>query len=220
MNDDKALLLNYFSPTDKLIIFDIGACELEDSIGYAQMFPYSLVYAFEPINSNANICRSKRQDRIFVFQIALSDRNGQQEMYVSSGCPEGKENEPHNYGNKSSSLLRPDKHLDIHKWCQFEKKEMVETQTLDRFCRDANVDHIDYIHIDVQAAEMLVLKGQNILDTVKGIYIEVSRISMYENQPLQNEVGIFLESKGFIKVMERNEGVQSDELWIRKELIK
>ena len=62
------------------VIFDVGACEGEDSIQYRDMFPTATIYAFEPRADNLARIETHLAtfgaDRIHVVPVALSDREG------------------------------------------------------------------------------------------------------------------------------------------------
>jgi len=209
MNDQRVELLKYFDRDEELVIFDIGACECEDSIEYVKMFPNAKIYAIEPINENFKQCLRKvnaanMMNNISVYELAISNTNGSQPIFVSSGCPEHLKNtSSHNYGNKSSSLLEPKEHLNIHKWCKFDKGKDVKTMTLDRFCNMVGVNKIDIIHIDVQGNELNVFSGSlSILNTIKVIYSEVSNIEFYKNQVLKKDLVDFLRQYMFSPVLD------------------
>jgi len=107
----KNILKNFIN--GEIVIFDIGACEGEDSIRYAKLFPKSKIYSFEPINGNIekfkkNLEKYKTKN-IHLTEKALSNKIEQKSIFVSSGNPEG-HNSEWDYGNKSSSLLEP---LDV-----------------------------------------------------------------------------------------------------------
>lgn len=64
-----------------------------------------------------------------LIPVALSDEVGKYKLYVSSGQP--KEQIPEldwDFGNKSSSLLIPDKHLDLYPWLKFNSEIFVSVQ--------------------------------------------------------------------------------------------
>src|SRR5689334_7374021 len=80
----------FFNKQDALIIFDIGACEGEDSVRYKKLFKNAHVYSFEPLPKNQIKIRETLayhglQNAIEVFSIALSDTNGTAIFHVSSG---------------------------------------------------------------------------------------------------------------------------------------
>jgi FkbM family methyltransferase len=213
-------LLQFFSNNDKLVIFDIGACEGEDSIRYSKLFPQSIIYSFEPLLENYDKAKinisTLGDDRIQLFQLALSDKNGTAEFFVSSGHPEGAaNNEEWNYGNKSSSLLPPGEVTKVFKWLDFKEIRNVETTQLFDFVNDNQIDVIDYIHMDVQGAELSVLKGAgNKIENIKSIWLEVGSRPLYKDQPLKRDIEKFLVEKGFIKVFEEVDSTAGDQLYV------
>lgn len=218
-------LLNLFGKYEELTIFDIGACEGEDSIRYARFFPLSKVHSFEPSPSNfdivsKNVNRYKLKDRIYTNKFALSNKKGSAAFYLSNGRPSDvKPKGDWDYGNKSSSLLEPGKTLDINPWLKFEKKTTVKTETIDNYCATKKIDSIDLIHMDVQGAELMVLKGaKKMLRNVKAIWLEVEAVELYKEQPLKKDVEKFMKQAGFKKLTDTVDNVAGDQLYIHQTL--
>lgn len=215
-------LSRLFRPEAKLVIFDIGSCEGEDSIRYARAFPNSRIYAFEPLP--ANMATLKRQvaaygaHQVEAFPIALSDERGSATFYVSSGAPEHLPNsEEWDYGNKSSSLLPPGEVTEHYPWLKFDQAIEVQTETLENFCGAHDIDHIDLIHMDVQGAELKVLRGAgDLLRRVKAIWLEIESVALYEGQPLAAEMQTFMESQGFVKHKDTVADISGDHLYVRQ----
>lgn len=228
INNDKYLAMpieienelnDFFNKDQAVIIFDIGSCDGLDAIKYSRLFSNSKVYAFEPLLDNFHLIKNNiaeyKVDNIFPINVALSDENGEAEFFISSGKPNDVEESDWNYGNKSSSLLAPEKTLEIHSWLKFEKKELVKTVTLNSFCKENNIPLIDYIHMDVQGAEIMVLKGaKEILSKVKMIWMEVENMELYKNQPLKEDVECFMKKHGFTKIKDTVNSVAGDQLWV------
>ncbi|WP_291722483.1 FkbM family methyltransferase [Bernardetia sp.] len=214
-----ALLYDIYNEQDKLTIFDIGACEGESSIFYSEHFPNATLYTFEPVPSNFSLVKQNTAsyNNINPFQIALSNENGTATFHVSSGTPEGKDDNV-NYGNKSSSLLSPELHTDTHKWLKFEEKIEVRTQILSDFCQEKNISKIDFIHIDVQGAELMVFEGANqIINAIDCIWMEVEEVELYKGQPLKPDVEKFMYARGFFKILDTTNGLSGDQFYARKE---
>lgn len=220
-------LRTFFKKSNRLVILDIGACEGEDSIRYKRMFPKATVYSFEPLPSNlsklkANFLHFGVDDSIEVIPFALSDTEGVATFYVSSGAPPKKTNDENwNYGNKSSSLLEPAAGLkENYAWLDFQEKIEVKTKRLDTFCREKNLRQIDLIHLDVQGAELKVLKGANTsLDLVKAIWTEVENVELYKSQPLKRDVENFMHLHGFIKMTDTVSTVSGDQFYVNRKII-
>ncbi|MBI2781894.1 MAG: FkbM family methyltransferase [Chloroflexi bacterium] len=193
---------------------------------YARMFPRSTVYAIEPIPSNIAKLQTTlatygvRNVRILPF--AAAESRGHARMFVSAGQPPDREtSESWNYGNKSSSLLEPGRHLEIHPWVSFDEEIEVETRTLEDVCREYRVPRVDFIHMDVQGAELKVLDGLGErIREVRAIWLEVEAVPLYVGQPLKDEVANYLASHGFILSRDTVDEVSGDQLWVREEVAR
>jgi FkbM family methyltransferase len=182
-------LMSLFDPDTALTIFDIGACEGEDSIRYCRRFPSARLFTFEALPANQGLIRENfvryAITRAELVPLALSDRFGTAAFHVSSGRPKeefaGKD---WNYGNKSSSLLAPASSAPMHDWIEFRDSITVPTETLARFCSARGIRSIDFVHLDVQGAEGLVLAGAGpMLRQVGSLWLEVSEAEVYSGQP-------------------------------------
>lgn len=127
---------------DNPVIIDAGANNGSDSIEMTRMYSKKAkVYAFEPLplafkELQRNIRRYKN---IKAFQVALSNKNGEQELHVSSGASNG-----------SSSLLKPETHLQDHPDVLFIEKIKVKTVTLDEWAIQNNINCVDFLWFDLQ----------------------------------------------------------------------
>jgi len=138
-------------------------------------------------------------------------------MHVSSGRPpDANGTDDWDFGNKSSSLLEPDLHLSIHPWVRFDVQIEVQARRLDEVCEEIGVTGIDFIHLDVQGAELLVLRGAGrFLPAVRAVWMEVEAVPLYVNQPLVPEVEAFMHDRGFTKWRDTVGAVSGDQLWLR-----
>lgn len=213
-----------FDFNDSIIIFDIGACEAEDSIRYSLLFPNSVIFAFEPNPENIKSAKlnikQHKISNITLFEEALSDEQGEVDFYVSSGSPKDKEtdvNPTWNYGNKSSSILPPEKIKYTHDWLKFNKKITIKANTLNNFCKLNNIPQIDFIHMDVQGAELKVLKGSSdYIENAKIIWLEVSNIELYKNQALRKDIEKFMAKNNFFLFKNEITGSSGDQLYVNR----
>lgn len=209
-------------PVDRArVVFDVGACEGEDSLRYARLFPHARVYAFEPLSANQRLIQGHfarhGTTRCELVPVALSDKDGQAVLHVSSGSPEEKPHgEDWNYGNKSSSLLPPAGEGPAWvPWLKFTREETVPTLTLDHFCAERGIRSVDLVHIDVQGAEYLVLSGAGaMLPRIGALWIEVADAEVYQGQRVRTEVDRLLARRGFKPVRRVVNGVESDVLYV------
>lgn len=216
-------LLSIFNTKDNLTIFDIGSCEGEDSIRYSRLFPNSRIYAVEALQSNLLLLESNLEKysvaNVEIIPFALSDEPGLCDFYVSLGQPDEKlEDQDWDYGNKSSSLLPPNKHLDLVPWLKFADTTRVESKTLIDVCIERGINSIDFVHMDVQGAELKVLKGaKELIKNIKVIWLEVESVELYKDQPLKYEVEEFMRQHNFVKLKDTVDSVSGDQLYINSD---
>jgi FkbM family methyltransferase len=80
------------------------------------------------------------------------------------------------------------------------EEQQVETVTLDRFAQSLSDDHIDFIKIDVEGAELEVLRGGSSMlqdKRVLGIKTEFWWDPILRGQPSFAELDLFVRSNGF-----------------------
>ena len=218
----KRQLFKLFKRNQELIIFDIGACEGEDSIRYSKLFPNARFFCFEPLPKNQNHIKSNihkyKATNIELVPYALSDKNGIADFYVSSeNNLKSKNTSNHDWdiGNKSSSLLEPDRHHEIAPFIEFKEMIKVNTMRLDTFLDSKSLSNIDFIHMDVQGAELMVLSGAGkSMESIKSIWLEVANIHLYKAQPLVNDIYEFMKSHGFVLVKNSIHGNCGDQFYI------
>jgi FkbM family methyltransferase len=200
-----------FKKDERISIGDLGCCDGLTSIIYSRLFPNAKIHAFEPIISNCeeakrNFIEYGIADSVSVYNCALSDREGIVDFFESYGQAPGITG--WETGNKSSSLLPPRMHLQEHSWCKF-KRSSVRTKTLDSF----NLS-LDFLHIDVQGAEIKVLRGgERTLSKAKMVWMEVAKMELYARQPLARDIDSFMRKRGFTKIKDTCGTKYGDQLW-------
>lgn len=202
MSDFKMNWIEEFLPNEReLNIFDIGAHNFVDSIGFKHYFPFSNVYAFEPSTRNYNLySKTAQQYGVKTFRLALSNKDGTSTFYNSKDLG-GVE------WTASGSLLKP-----TDKGCErirFEADEVVNTLTLNTFCKQNEIDHVDIIHMDVQGAEHLVLSGMGDYRP-KILFCETCEYENYEGSEDLNKLLDIIHSMGY----SIQENLQNDTLFI------
>jgi FkbM family methyltransferase len=208
-------LYSLFFCDQEIVIADIGACDGLSSIIYGNMFPKATIHAFEPLRDNYdemldNFGHYGLSNRAVAYNTALGSRAGKATFWRSYGQAPGVEG--WETGNKSSSLLKPRRHVLEHPWCNF-RQESVSVVTLDSL----NIPRIDFAHIDVQGAELEVLRGGvRTFSTTKALWLEVANCDLYQGQPLKHNIENYLGSD--FKVMKDTCGNRKygDVLFVRK----
>lgn len=211
------------------VIMDIGSCTGEDAIKYSNLFPGATVYAFEPLANNVAIMRQHfqqyRKSNIQIENIALSNENGFATFYVSGGNPfeDVKEGEyttliPKEW-NKSSSLLPPGNDSEKYlPWLKFEQQQQVTTQRLDMYLKEKQIYEVDFIHLDVQGAELKVLEGMGkSISRLKVLWVEVENVELYAGQALKTDIIDFLRTHDFVLLKDTSIGqIAGDCLFVNR----
>lgn len=201
-------------------VFEIGACEAEHTPAYLRLFPRARFLLFEPLPRNVSSIKSKLEsfaDRdIRIFQLALSDARGNSTFHVSSGQPgQAPAGPDSDVPSRSSSLLPPRaERPTMLEWLTFPETIEVQTETLAAFCREHGIGAIDFVHMDVQGAELMVLRGAgDHLKKIAAIWMEVAFEKTYEDQPLEPEVTRWMKERGFVKLAQVSYGPEGDALY-------
>lgn len=217
-------LLKLFSKKDKLTILDIGGCEGEESIRYSRIFPFASIFVFEPLPKNQKLVLENiekyKSETIQLVPMAASDEEGSTEFYVSSGHPDLNTKFDWDFGNKSSSLLPPQENNNPT-WLEFSEKIEVKTITLDSFFKKHKINEVDFVHMDVQGAELKVLKGaKDNINIIKAIWLEVADVELYKGQPLRSDVEIFMKANGFYLIQSKMQGTSGDQFYLNERYFK
>ena len=140
----------------KLAIFDIGSNDGLDGIVLALLNPKSIVYSFEP-NSDLNkkIKYNKKLIENFfsikirnhnLYNYAISNINKFQKFYI-------------NKYDLLSSLKKVNINFKNKNDLNIKKIKKVKVIRLDKFCKEENIDYIQFIHSDTQGSDIDVLDG-------------------------------------------------------------
>ena len=215
-------LKHLFGTNEAITIFDVGACEGEETIRYLRRFPNARVFAFEPLPQNQQLIhdnfRRYSVANVKVIPVAISDEVGEAAFHVSAGRPDHEfAGRNWNYGNKSSSLLAPAAKTPMYGWIEFPETITVPCTTLDIFCQQHGIRSVDFIHIDVQGAEHLVLAGAgHILRHTTSLWLEVADQRLYQGQKLRSEMEGLLFAKGFSRTLEVRREIEGDQFYVNR----
>ena len=197
------LILDKDDPT----IIEIGAHYGEDSMRFIETFPRAKVYCFEPDPRNINIFKKHITDqRIKLFEVALSNKNGHSNFYQSYQEHTSKDVpdkyswiKSDDYINKklnasgASSLKKGYTHA-------LKTPIKVKTERFDRWYHDNNIDKVDFVWLDTQGAEREVIEGMGTtIKNIKYIWMEYGE-DLYEGAMNREETLLFMGQRGFKEV--------------------
>ena len=163
------------------IILDVGAHIGDTTELYRNYFPEYKIFCFEPFSESCDYLKKRfvNDSNIKIVETALGSKDETKTLYVS------------NFSNLNS-LQRPNERA----WGFADKKSIdVETTTLDQFCYDNDIEHIDILKLDVQGSELDVLMGSRTLlekGNISIVYVEWQVVPLYENHHKYYKIAEFL----------------------------
>lgn len=191
------------------IILEAGSNQGEDTVLMASKWPHGQIFAFEAFPEvfyklKKNVLHFKN---IHPFQYALAKNDGYVTFYLSETC------------YPASSILDRTQYVEK----QFGGRNIqVQSCNLDSFCTTHGISKIDFMWLDLEGAEKLVLSAApKILSSVKCIYTETN-FQVFRHGTVQyNELKKFLEDEGFELIAHwYRKDWQGDAIFVRKDLLK
>ena len=165
----------FFGPEPKVFI-EVGAYDGADTRRLAN-FPGVTVHSFEPSPDNELV----KLPNVMATRAAVSDRYGTATFHASVGADGSK-------ASHSGSLLAPGLHLTTYPHIAFPETVEVTTVKLDGYAATLGIGKVDFIWMDVQGAEGLVIKGATeLLKRTRFLYTEYAEPPLYGGQPSLKE---------------------------------
>jgi FkbM family methyltransferase len=189
------------------VIFDIGANFGLYGLLSKSVNPHSTVYFFEPLRRNCDLIEkniySNHFEKTEVECMALSDSNGIMDFFDM-------ESEENTIGSLDKEFVKSHTHAKTL------VKIQVHTKTLDFFIGEKNIEKIDLLKIDVEGAELLVLRGfkENIKKYTPDIIIEIGKIETVKE--IQNLLETLNLRYNYYEIDEQNGLKKTDSLFSAK----
>lgn len=167
------------SGVEPRVIYDIGACVLHWTHEANKIWPAADIYVFDAIEECAFLYEEEQYD-YHIGVLSHTDNNivkFYQNDYLPGGNSYYRENSQH-----------------FPESCAKEKM----TRTLDTIVKERNFPKPDLVKIDVQGAEMDVLKGANsTLKETQHLIVEMQRVNYNDGAPKVDTTLPFIESLKF-----------------------
>jgi FkbM family methyltransferase len=175
-----------------LVVVDVGARGGVDHAWSAFDPGHVNVIGFEPDDAECRRLNLLYQGRpnVRFIPLALGSERGSRQLYVTADPA-------------AASLYQPDEET-IRRRPELRSATVTRTVeisivTLDEWTREAGIPAIDAVKLDVQGAELDVLKGAaRTLQTVRALELEVEFNEIYHGQPLFSDVDRFVRGFGFV----------------------
>lgn len=191
-------ILSWLPQNSEITVIDIGASEGNFFQRIAQSYQIKDAILIEPLPNRVVELKEKyNKPNIKIVDVAIESSLGEKEFYVAQ-----------EFDYVSSLLLLEDEELNnlqIQKPTSFK----VKTDTLDNIYKLSGLNVIDFIKIDVQGVEHLVLEyGQNTLQNTKLVFIEVSYKPLYKDSSTFFDIYSFFMAHNF-RLANINQGYKS-----------
>jgi len=169
-------------------VLDIGANNGQFAREINKKIPRAMIYSFEPL---PDVFRDLQENcssitNFKAFNLALGERNENIVIHRSSFSP-------------SSSLLKMSElHKRLYPKSSGAIQENVAMKKLDHVARKIELHKNILVKIDVQGFEDKVIAGgQDIISRAKLLLVETSFVTLYENQPLFDDIYTLVRNLGF-----------------------
>jgi len=184
-----ASVFGLFELDSRIEVMDVGAAYIAEEPPYKKLLELGLAHlnAFEGDARHVELIRQAWGDGATVFSDFLFDGT-RRDLYLASAQ------------SGMTSLLKPKATAlqffnSFDQLGQVHQVERVQTRRLDDI---AEVPNLDLVKMDVQGAELTVLKnGVEKLAGCLAVQLEVSWIALYEDQPAFGEVDTWMRQQGF-----------------------
>jgi FkbM family methyltransferase len=179
---------NWLAAADVRSVLDIGAHRGEFSSALRTYLPDASITAFEPLPDcyDALAARMSARGPFRAHRIALGATDGETAFYRSS------------FSKASSLLPMAERHEREFPWSSGGRTLSVAVRTLDSVAEGLDLTRRCLMKIDVQGAELQVLKGAiRVLEGIDYVVVETSFVKLYEGQADFADVYEFLSSRQF-----------------------
>jgi FkbM family methyltransferase len=200
-------------------VLDIGANTGKVARELREMFPTAHIHSFEPLPACfTKLSEAMRGDTHFTaYNIALGETDGTMMIEESSFHP-------------SSSLLPMTAlHKKLYPKSAGSVKKQIQVKKLDDVMRGVTLSKNIFIKMDVQGYEDHVIRGgSEVVKRASVIQIETAFVTLYEGQPLFDDIYRLLSPLGFAYYgdvgrhysPETSKLIYEESLFIKKELVR
>lgn len=182
---------------DALTVLDVGAYTGETAAWFADLFPQATIWAVEPFPDSYAALAAAGHPRVRPFQFAATDAEGTATLFANA-IPHTNSLYPINPESRDSVDISRRREQGVLDEAQLLSSVDVPAHRLDEFADGQGIGAIDLLKIDVQGAEVDVLRGSSgILGRVGVIMIEISLYDYYTSSSSIGAVEELIRPYGF-----------------------
>lgn len=173
---------------EKPVIFDVGANIGTVSARFLTMYPDADIHAFEPTPDVFEKLNKNLPESCHLNQLAISEEPGTLPFYISTEQ------------SGINSLLERNQEFSEDYIYVHDKVLEIPVTTLDAYCVEKGISHIDILKTDIQGMDLFALKGARGLlekQAIDVVYSEVLFLDYYKGSALFYEVWEFMLSVGY-----------------------
>ena len=183
-----------YMPSEGDIIIDLGA-----GIGTETL------YFYEHIGSKGQIYSIEASTDSYIKLVELCKKNGI------------KNSANHNLAISDTNgkiWMEETEHFEVNRINSEKKGIEIDCCTLDKFVADNKIDKIDFLKVNIEGAELQMIKGMNdSIKKIKNVAISCHDFLFTENKNIRSSVVQFLESNQF-KIITNQTGNAVADSWI------
>jgi FkbM family methyltransferase len=196
--------------TPAATLIDVGANVGQFSLMTRSIHPGAVIHAFEPLSAMAAVYKRLFADdpRVTLHNCAAGSASATAEINVSKSP------------DSSSLLPISARQSELFPGTEKSGVEVVEVKRIDDVIDVDSLAQPILVKLDVQGFELEALKGMpRMLERAQWVYVEVSFASLYEGQPLANEIAGWLGENGFKMAGVYNPTFSSDGVSIQSDML-
>jgi FkbM family methyltransferase len=170
-----------FNGKTNVVILEAGSNDCQSTVKITDILKRLGInytyHAFEMVENlfEGAVTKMAADPDVKLYKYAISDKSEKDKAFYRSS---------HSNFNGSSSILAPKLVIEFWPEQTFEK-EICDTISIDDFCQQKGITHIDFIWADIQGAEHLMIAGaKGMLSEIDFIYTE------YSPQHYEGSVGL------------------------------
>jgi FkbM family methyltransferase len=181
----------------KLTVVDCGARSADLEEKWSALDDKAFVHGFDADEAECERLNRRSTNARF-YPLCLSSAIGEADLHITRAAHSSSLYPPARAVSRWKSGLDEKSAFRTADYFEVVNVQRVRTTTLAAWAEGQGVSDIDFIKLDVQGAELDVLRGAgSLLRQAVGMEVEVEFVPLYEGQPLFADIDGFARDQGF-----------------------